>query len=389
MVGTGEPRALQQIRNIASLSVVEGIAVMPDYHYGIGATVGSVIALRGAVIPSAVGVDIGCGMMAVRTRLSSHDLPENLGPLRSSLEKTIPHGRDVRGKRSTDRGSWDKREPPDLVHRQWLRIEKGFDSLKNRFEPIEKWLRRRHPVSQLGSLGTGNHFIELCLDETDRVWIMLHSGSRGIGNAIGRYFIDRAKKDMAGVLGSLPDGDCAYLKKGTRNFDDYVEAVSWAQNYAGLNRQCMMDLVIGVLTENFRAFKTDEVAVSCHHNYIDFSRKGLIVTRKGAVSAAKGEMGIIPGSMGTRSHIVEGLGNEASYCSCSHGAGRTMSRTRARKTISFRNHTADTEGVDCRKDHGVLDESPRAYKDIDRVMASQDDLVRIRHTLKQILCVKG
>ena len=389
-VGKFEELAAKQLQDVASLPVVEGVRAMPDSHWGLGACVGSVIALKKAVIPAAVGVDIGCGMLACKTSLNSHHLPENLKSLRAKIETHVPHGKTLAKKKSRDHGAWDSQKIPDHVEKQKKKIEGWFDRYRLDCGGISKWLNRRHPITHLGTLGTGNHFIELCLDEKDHVWIMLHSGSRGIGNSVGTHFINKAKEEMGDRLGALPNKDCAYLTNNQKTFKDYCRAVSICQQYAQLNREMMLTSVVEQMGRAFKNFSLTESVIDCHHNYIDFHyAKDLIITRKGAVSAKKGEWGIIPGSMGTKSYIVKGLGNNASYCSCSHGAGRIMSRRKAKERISLEEHISDTAGVECKKDLSVIDESPRAYKDIDAVMESQKDLVEIQHTLKQILCVKG
>jgi tRNA-splicing ligase RtcB len=333
-----------------------------------------------------VGVDIGCGMMAARTSLMASDLPDNLEGIRSAIERAVPHGRDVgRGRR--DKGSWG--DPPRTVVDAWANIAERFGRLVAKHPR----LKNTNNLVHLGTLGTGNHFIELCLDEEQRVWIMLHSGSRGVGNAIGTFFIELAKQDMRKWYINLPDEDLAYFPEGTDHFDDYVEAVEWAQDFAKLNRRMMMAHVIDALRGQIaKPFDAELEAVNCHHNYVTRENhfgENVLVTRKGAVRAAKGVMGIIPGSMGAKSFIVRGLGNPDSFDSCSHGAGRVMSRTEAKKVVSLDEHIADTAGVECRKDVGVIDETPRAYKPIEAVMAAQADLVEIVHTLKQVVCVKG
>ena len=381
--------AWNQLRNVARLPFVhKHVAVMPDVHFGIGATVGSVIPTSGAIVPAAVGVDIGCGMMAVRTSLAASDLPDNLGGLRAEIERSVPHGRTVgRGKRR-DKGSWEN--PPASVVSDWQHLQPGLDAIVSRAPKLRRPANRA--IEHLGTLGTGNHFIEICLDEEDHVWAMLHSGSRGIGNAIGRYFIELAKDDMRRFFINLPDKDLAYLVEGTEHFDDYVDAVSWAQKFALVNREAMMARVLRALEEAVKPFEQTGQAVNCHHNYVErenhFS-KNVWVTRKGAVRARKGDLGIIPGSMGVRSYIVAGKGNSDSFNSCSHGAGRAMSRGAARRAFTLQNHRDATAGVECRKDEGVIDETPGAYKDIDAVMAAQTSLVDVVHTLKQVVCVKG
>jgi tRNA-splicing ligase RtcB len=381
-----DEEARKQLANIARMPFVHShVAVMPDVHVGKGATVGSVIATRGAIIPAAVGVDIGCGMMAVQTSLKAGDLPESLAPLRARIERAVPHGLvSVKGR--AHKGSWAV--TPDGVRSRWA----ALDARHERIVGKHPRLAQKEPHKQLGTLGGGNHFIEVCLDTEQTVWVMLHSGSRGIGNLIGQVFIELARKDMQKHFINLPDRDLAYLVEGTEHFDDYVEAMTWAQDYAAENRRAMMDSVLRVMREELRPFQLGEVAVNCHHNYCTHEThfgQDLIVTRKGAVSAKRGELGIIPGSMGARSFIVRGLGNPESFQSCSHGAGRLLSRTAALKRFTVADHEAATQGVECRKDKDVIDETPAAYKDIDAVMAAQRDLVEIVHTLKQVLCVKG
>lgn len=384
-----EADARTQLDNIAALPFIAGhVAVMPDVHLGKGATVGSVIPTVGAVVPAAVGVDIGCGMMAVRLSLKASDLPDNLHAIRSHIESVVPHGRTDNGGKN-DRGTWGQ-APFHVVH-AWGLLQARYDAIVAKHPKIAS-----HKTFEfMGTLGTGNHFIELCLDEDDYVWVMLHSGSRGVGNKIGQYFIEAAKREMERyhILPYLPDQDLSYLVENTTLFDDYVEAVSWAQEFAARNRKNMMIAVLDVLRESLPAFVvSDEKAVNCHHNYIakeNHFGKNVWVTRKGAVRARKDDLGIIPGSMGTGSFIVRGLGNQDSFCSCSHGAGRRMSRNAARKAITLEDHIKATEGIECRKDVDVIDESPAAYKDIGAVMAAQDDLVEIVHRLRQILNVKG
>jgi tRNA-splicing ligase RtcB (3'-phosphate/5'-hydroxy nucleic acid ligase) len=385
-----EPEAIQQLVNASQLPIIHGhIAAMPDVHLGIGATVGSVIPTRSAIIPAAVGVDIGCGMNAVRLSIKASDLPDSLYRVRTAIESAVPVGFSQHDA-SKLRGSQHARTARPLNQRLETIADKhpALAKMQKRFN--ETW------ICQLGTLGGGNHFIELCLDEEQYVWVMLHSGSRGIGNVMGRYFIQAAKKDMRRHKMNLPDADLAYFSEGSTWFDDYVEAVGWAQDYALGNRSEMMRLVLEVLerelSPNLGAWKVMGEAINCHHNYVQKEThfgENVFVTRKGAISAREGELGIIPGSMGTKSYIVRGLGNEQSFCSCSHGAGRRMSRTAARRMFSREDLEAQTLGVECRKDGGVLDEIPAAYKDIDVVMANQSDLVEIVHTLKQLVCVKG
>jgi len=381
-----EPAAAQQLRNVARLPCVHGwVAAMPDVHWGVGATVGSVIPTVGAIIPAAVGVDIGCGMAAVRTTLTAGDLPESLRGVRAAIERAVPHGRTTRGR---DKGAWDRPPAPALA--AWERLKPRFDAITAKHGRIKS----SNHITHLGTLGTGNHFIEVCLDEADRVWIMLHSGSRGVGNKIGTYFIELAKRDMRQHLANLPDEDLAYLKEGAAHFDDYVEAVGWAQEFAMTNRRLMMHAVVRAMQglPELRPFEAEATAVNCHHNYVTRERHGgreVYLTRKGAVRAGAGDLGIIPGSMGARSYIVRGRGNPESYESCSHGAGRAMSRNEAKRRFTLADHAAATAGVECRKDADVIDETPGAYKPIDAVMAAQRDLVEIVHTLRQVVCVKG
>ncbi len=382
-----EDAARQQVLNVATLPFVhKWVAVMPDVHSGKGATIGSVIPTVGAIVPAAVGVDIGCGMMAVKTSLAAADLPDSLGSVRAAIEKAVPHGRTDHGGRN-DRGAWN--EIPERVAGAWQGLADEFDVIATKHPKVA----RANHVNHLGTLGTGNHFIEVCLDENDTVWFMLHSGSRGVGNRIGSYFIELAKVDMRTWHINLPDRDLAYLPQGTDHFNDYVQAVDWAQRYAMLNRQVMMAHVIEAVHHVLPlAFDAQVEAVNCHHNYVAREHhygKNVWVTRKGAVRAREGELGIIPGSMGARSYIVSGKGNDESFHSCSHGAGRVMSRTEARRRFSIDDHIAATNGVECRKDTDVIDETPAAYKDIDAVMEAQLDLVDIVHTLRQVACVKG
>jgi tRNA-splicing ligase RtcB len=386
-----EDAARQQLVNVASLPFIHHhIAAMPDVHWGMGATVGSVIPTKGAIIPAAVGVDIGCGMVAARTALNARDLPDTLSGVRAAIEKAVPHGRTHHGG-ADDRGAWHN--VPDAVATvlNESHLAARLKAIVDRHPKIGKAALRapRH----LGTLGTGNHFIELCLDEDNAVWVMLHSGSRGIGNQIGQYFIERAKEDMKRWFIALPDEDLAYLSEGSESFDDYVEAVEWAQNYALANRALMMDAVMKALQEALgRPFAWGSVAVNCHHNYVSRENHfgaNVWVTRKGAVRAREGDLGIIPGSMGARSYIVRGKGNADSFHTCSHGAGRAMSRNEAKRRFTLADHAKATAGIECRKDADVLDETPMAYKDIDAVMAAQSDLVAIVHTLRQVVCVKG
>lgn len=384
-----DDNAKQQLVNTAKLPIIhKWVAAMPDVHWGMGATVGSVVPTKSAIIPAAVGVDIGCGMCAVKTSLKGEHLPDNLAGIRSGIERAVPHGRTNRGQRG-DRGAWAN--PPEENAAAFKALDKGYRKLIDKYPKLS---RNAHPLNHLGTLGSGNHFIEVCLDEAGDVWFMLHSGSRGIGNRIGTHFIELAKQDMRKHHKNLPDENLAYLEEGADYFDDYVEAVHWAQDYARMNRARMMHAVVkGVReTPHVPEFEAELMAVNCHHNYVAKEThygEEVFVTRKGAVRAGKGELGIIPGSMGARSYIVRGKGNEESFCSCSHGAGRVMSRRQAKKQFSVEDHMKATEGVECRKDKNVIDETPGAYKDIDSVMKAQEDLVEVVHTLKQIVCVKG
>lgn len=380
-----EDDARKQLLNTARMPFIfKHLAVMPDVHLGKGSTIGSVIPTVGAIIPAAVGVDIGCGMIAARTSLHARDLPDNLHGLRNAIEHAVPHGKTF-GKR--DQGAWA--DVPAKADKAWGQLAGRFKAITDKYPRLEKTNNRHH----LGTLGGGNHFIEVCLDEADRVWFMLHSGSRGVGNAIGNLFIELAQADMRQHLANLPDKDLAYFEEGSRHFADYVEAVEWAQDYARQNRELMMLAVVGAARKALgKPFEASLEAVNCHHNYVQrekhFGRE-VLVTRKGAVSAQKGQLGIIPGSMGARSFIVRGLGNEEAFCSCSHGAGRLMSRTKARSRFTVEDQRRATAHVECRKDKEVIDEIPMAYKDIDAVMRAQQELVEVVHTLRQVVCVKG
>ncbi len=377
-----DERSLEQLSNIAAMPFVHHhVAAMPDVHLGIGATIGSVIATHKAIIPAAVGVDIGCGMVAARLSLTANDIDEkSLRKVFDQISHDVPVGRAQHA---------DEQVLADVVRP----FEPGLMSLTERhpqllkaFGKFSKW------VNQMGTLGGGNHFIEICLDEADRVWVMLHSGSRGIGNAMADYFIHLARQDMERWMIHLPDRDLAYFPEGTEHFVDYVEAVHWAQEYAMANRQAMLDLVLAALARHLPPFTVAAEVVNCHHNYVAQEHHygaNVWVTRKGAIRAREGDIGIVPGSMGARSYIVRGKGNPESFCSSAHGAGRQMSRTAAQKAFTEADLEAQTQGVICRKDKGVLDEIPGAYKDIDVVMANQDDLTQILHTLKQVVCVKG
>jgi tRNA-splicing ligase RtcB (3'-phosphate/5'-hydroxy nucleic acid ligase) len=375
-----EPEAEAQLRNMAALPFIyKHVAVMPDVHLGKGATVGSVIPTKGAIVPAAVGVDIGCGMCAAMTDLVANDLPDSLIDVRTAIEAAIPVG---------PRSHKEVTKPADKA---WYgKLKEDFGTIDGKHPGLTT---KASPAYQLGTLGGGNHFIEVCLDEADRVWVMLHSGSRNVGNRIGSYFITKAKEEMERLFIRLSDKDLAYLAEGSTLFDDYVEAVGWAQDYARVNRDLMLTAVIDAIAETLgRTIGHGDVAVNCHHNYVvkeEHFGDRVWVTRKGAVRAGVGELGIIPGSMGAKSYIVRGRGNPDSFHTCSHGAGRAMSRTEAKRRFTVEDHVRATEGVECRKDTGVIDETPAAYKDIDAVMAAQSDLVEVVHTLKQVLCVKG
>ena len=374
--------SIEQLTKMAQLQFIHShIAVMPDVHVGKGATVGSVIPTKHAIIPAAVGVDIGCGMNAIRLNLKSSQLPDNLSSLRHAIERKVPVGFDlhkqVKAKAST-LTPLDKRLQPIISkHPGLVRMLRKFDMT---------WQK------QLGTLGGGNHFIELCLDENQDVWIMLHSGSRGLGNVIGTYFIELAKKEAQHRFGHVPDKDLSYFAEGSASFDDYVEAVEWAQAYAYENRREMMRLILEAIRPLLPSFQLTKEAINCHHNYVSQEQhdgEDLLITRKGAIRAGKDELGIIPGSMGARSYIIRGKGHPDSFCSCSHGAGRKMSRNKAKHLFNQQDLIQQTQGIECRKDAGVIDEIPSAYKDIDQVMAQQSDLIEVVHTLKQVLCIKG
>ena len=374
--------ALTQLKNLSQLDIIgPHIAAMPDVHAGVGATVGSVIPTIDAIIPAAVGVDIGCGMLAVRLSLFSTQLPDHLRDMRAAIERAVPVGvrahKTVSIKQSACKGLQNQVDLLFQTHPNLMKMMK---------HPHNLWAK------QMATLGSGNHFIELCVDEEHRLWIMLHSGSRGIGNAIGRYFISLAKKDMQGHMQNLPDKDLAYFKDGSPHFNDYWQAVEFAQEYARINREEMLKLVLRAIQPFLPDFILDQAAINCHHNYVKKEvhyGQEMFITRKGAINASQGQLGIIPGSMGAKSYIVRGLGDTQSFCSCSHGAGRVMSRGKARKIFKKQDLIDQTKGVECRKDSGVIDEIPGAYKDIDEVMANQTDLVEVVHTLKQVLCVKG
>lgn len=377
-----EATAMAQLYNMAQLPFIHShIAVMPDVHAGKGATIGSVIPTKKAIIPAAVGVDIGCGMNAVKLSIKAGDLPDNLRAVRLCIEDAIPVGFNMH---KTDRAQRATVLALSGGLQRILSKHKKIHAMQKK--PYQTWIR------QIGTLGGGNHFIELCLDENQDVWIMLHSGSRGIGNAIGQYFIALAKKDMGRHIANLPDKDLAYFTEAARYFDDYIEAVEWAQDYAMANRREMMRLILEALRKKLRKFGITREAINCHHNYVEREvhfDETVYVTRKGAIRAGVGELGIIPGSMGAKSFIVRGKGNPQSFSSCAHGAGRKMSRGAAKRKFGVDDVTLQTMGVECRKDKGIIDEIPDAYKDIDKVMQHQSDLVEVVHTLKQLVCVKG
>ncbi len=382
--------AMTQLRNIASLPIVAGhVAVMPDVHFGKGATVGSVIPTRQAIIPAAVGVDIGCGMLAVETSLTADDLPDSLAAVRAAIEALVPVGFDTHTKPV---GTFGDGLNGIALHRRTKALRERFDGLAI-MERVGRLNQPGRVWNQIGTLGGGNHFIELCLDERDRVWIMLHSGSRNIGKVIGETAIGTARAHARAKGYALPDRDLAWLDEGTADFDAYVAGMAWAQDYAALNRDLMLHLILRVMAESWGdRFKVTGEVINCHHNFSSIEEhfgEKVWVTRKGAVQARNGQLGIIPGSMGARSFIVAGKGNSGSYCSCSHGAGRRLSRGAAKRQYSIDDLLHQTTGVECRKDAAVIDEIPAAYKDIDAVMTAQADLVEVRHTLKQVLCIKG
>ena len=382
-----DPKALDQLLNTANLPIVgPHIAAMPDVHVGIGATVGSVIPTQAAIIPAAVGVDIGCGMNAVRLSLNARDLPDNLKAIRTAIEKSVPVGFNQH-EFSKIKGA--------AIEKSARQLSPRLDGIMAKHTGLTKMTKnwQRHWLCQVGTLGGGNHFIEICLDEAEQVWIMLHSGSRGTGNIIGRYFINAAQADMRRHQTALPsDRDLCYFSEGSELFDDYVEAMYWAQDYALVNRAVMMDAVLAAIRPHVPSFSITSEAINCHHNYVSEEShfgQDLFITRKGAISAQAGQLGIIPGSMGAKSFIVRGLGNAQSFCSCSHGAGRKLSRTAAKSKFTSHDLAEQTAGIECRKDDAVIDEIPAAYKNIDVVMANQTDLVEIVHTLRQVVCVKG
>jgi tRNA-splicing ligase RtcB len=380
-----EQMAMDQLYRTSEMGFIyHHVAVMPDVHYGKGATVGSVIATKGAIIPAAVGVDIGCGMVAARTNLRAENLPDNLSGVRAEIERMIPHGRT----KGQDKGAFT--DPPRWVTKAWsVQLSDGYQSLCDRHPGA---LHQR-ALSHLGTLGTGNHFVEICLDESDAVWIMLHSGSRGPGNRIGTYFIELAKEEMHANNLTLGDPDLAYLVECTPTFADYWDGLFWAQKYAEVNRQLMLSHATLALSNAVQIpIILQEEAVNCHHNYASIEvhyGETVMVTRKGAVRAGVGELGIIPGSMGAKSYIVSGKGNPESFESCSHGAGRVLSRGAAKREITLEEFQASVAHVECRKTADLIDEAPAAYKDIEAVMKAQEDLVEIVHTLRAVCCVKG
>ena len=380
-VGAFDENVIEQLAQTAKMPFIfKHVAAMPDAHFGKGASIGSVIPTINAVIPAAVGVDIGCGMQAIQTNLLAEDLPNSLASLYTQFEYCVPTDNNTRC-------SFSASGKIDSVWDLKLRCE--YDQIVEKYPKIAK----SNSIKHLGTLGGGNHFLELCLDQNDKVWLMVHSGSRGIGNAIGRFFIDKAKKEMQRWYINLPNEDLAYLTPGSRLFGDYVFSVNWAQKFAALNRSIMIQEAFACLSRAIdKKVLIESSVIDCHHNYITLENhfnRNVYVTRKGAISAREGQLGVIPGSMGTKSFIVEGLGNKESFTSCSHGAGRIMSRTQAKKLITLKEHEESLEGVECNNTSTTLDESPRAYKDIDRVMDSQTDLVKIIHTLKQVVCLKG
>jgi tRNA-splicing ligase RtcB len=391
-----------QLDNLATMPFIfPHIAVMADCHLGKGATIGSVIPCRGAVIPASVGVDLGCGMSAAKLNLKVEELPDTLHPVRLEIERLVPHGRSDGGGRG-DYGAWG--DLPADVAQAWFHEHWGGSTLQARLDAIgvvHPGIVKK-PVNaerHLGTLGTGNHFVEVCFDENNDIWVMLHSGSRGIGNRIGTYFIELAKKDMKKWFINLPDEDLAYLPEGSDNFNDYVQAVSWAQDFAKANREIMLKRTLRALSTTIPVYRdghkdllVQDSIIDCHHNYLIQEHhfdQNVWVTRKGAIRARVGDLGIIPGSMGTGSFIVEGKGNLQSFHSCSHGAGRRMSRGEAARTFTVEDLIKQTDGIECKKDLSIIDEIPGAYKDIYTVMENQSDLVSIKHKLLQIINVKG
>jgi tRNA-splicing ligase RtcB len=381
----------KQLMNVANLPCVfRQVAAMPDVHAGLGAVIGSVIPTEKAVIPAAVGVDIGCGMQAVRLALPGEELQGRAEDLRAAIEEAVPHGRSDQGG-ANDHGAWQT--IPEAIRAYWAK-----NGLEQRLPQVlqhhPKLMHKRvNAERHLGTLGTGNHFIEICLDESQQVWVVLHSGSRGVGNRIGTYFIELARREMGARLKQLPDADLAWLQEGTANFQDYVQAVTWAQAYAKANRRFMMQATLAAMASVLgRPMAVVGEPIDCHHNTMEREthfERSVWVTRKGAIRARKTDLGIVPGSMGSKSFIVRGKGNAETFCSSAHGAGRKMSRTEATRRFTTADLQRQTEGVACRKTASVMDEIPAAYKDIDKVMARQSDLVEVLHVLKQIVCVKG
>lgn len=378
-----EPEAVKQLKNVASMPFVfKHVSAMPDVHVGKGATIGSVIATKGAVIPAAVGVDIGCGMMALKLKIEPAKILDKVKEIRHSIERSVPVGFDTNKYVSDRVAHWKGWETWDSLYASKVHRNSDAD-LKSK------------AMKQLGTLGGGNHFIELCTDQDGSIWVMLHSGSRGIGNSLAGIHIDIAKADMKKMFINLPDQDLAYFVQNTDGYTNYMRDLMWAQDYALANREEMMSRILKDISHAIGlagAPIETEMRVNCHHNYAEMENhynENVLVTRKGAVRARTGDFGIIPGSMGTKSYIVEGLGNSESFCSCSHGAGRRMSRTKAKELFTTEDLIKQTEGVDCRKDAGVIDEIPGAYKDLDVVMENQKDLVKIVATLKQFMCIKG
>lgn len=369
-----EPQALEQVKKVSRLPFVyKHVALMPDAHLGKGACVGSVIASDGAVVPALVGVDIGCGMFAAKTNINAGHLPDSLKNLRLAIESVVPVGHQCHTSGKNFEKS--KMDPKDLS---------VYDQLDRRVQD--------RLTTQIGTLGGGNHFIEICLDQNNDVWVMMHSGSRNIGKEVAERHINKAQGIMKQLYISLEDKDLAYFAQGTTEYQNYLSDVMWCQEYAFKNRQAMFDNTFAVIKKVFPQLAVVGEVTSCHHNYISLENhygKNVIVTRKGAIRAREGDLGIIPGSMGTKSFIVKGLGNKESFCSCSHGAGRVMSRSEAKRTFTVEDLKEQTEGVECRKDSGAIDEIPGAYKDIDEVMENQKDLVEILYTLKQVMCIKG
>lgn|SRR3989338_4393002 len=384
-----EDKVYEQLKKIASLPFIhKHVSAMSDAHVGKGSCVGAVIPTISAIIPATCGVDLGCGIIAVQTDLKASDLPENLKKMRTAIEKAIPHGRDNHGGRR-DKGAWG--EPPNEVVSIWRReLEDNFKKICEKHPKIEK----SNNVNHLCSLGSGNHMLCINIDEEQHIWFMLHSGSRGVGNVIGTYFIEKAKQEMRKWYINLPDQDLSYLPEGSKYFDDYIEAMFWAQDFALWNRKLMMKRMIDAVSRSLSGKKINaEIqAVNCHHNYVareNHFGRNVFITRKGAIRAREGDMGVIPGCMGGKSYIVCGKGNPESFHSCSHGAGRLMSRTQAKHKFTLDDHIKALKGVEARLDEDILDETPGAYKNIEDVMRSQKDLVEVVHILQEILNVKG